>query len=103
MRGFVHSCHFPRETRTNLSRGARPLRLPDYTPIAESRQTHGVVWGRGRSCLLGTSGAPSVQGREGQTAVMGKAGCPQGSLGVRGCSGFCTQNPEGLTRNRGRE
>lgn len=46
---------------------------------------------------------PSVQGREGQTAVMGKAGCPQGSLGVHGCSGFCTQNPEGLTRNRGGE
>jgi len=50
---------------------------------------------------LRTGVLPSVQGREGQTAVMGKAGCPQGSLGVHGYSGFCTQKPEGLTRNQG--
>ena len=42
MKGFVHSCHFPGETRTNPSRGARLLRLPDYAPIAGSTQTHGA-------------------------------------------------------------
>lgn len=42
MKEFVHSGHFQEETRTNPSRGVRPLRLPNCAPIAESRQTHGV-------------------------------------------------------------
>lgn len=36
----------PTRNQDKPQQEARPLRLPDYAPIAESRQTHGVVWGR---------------------------------------------------------